>query len=221
MKTTLLSLAAAGTFLFATACNSNSGNSESADSTHVHEDHTSMQHDAPEDDHMNMSETAHTEAIEVEQVAVFEQTSPEAQKHIQELTESYLNIKDALVKDDAAAAKAAAEQMFATINGFDAAKLNQEQQELYTSKAAELKDDAEHIIGTGAVSHQRDHFATLSKRMYELNKAFASAQGSLYYQYCPMAFNNKGGYWLSAEKQVLNPYFGDKMLKCGKVTETL
>lgn len=221
MKTTLLSLATAATFLFATACNSNSGNSETADSTHMHEDHTGMQHNAPEDDHMNMSDTEHAEAITVEQVAVFEQTSPEAQKHIQQLTESYLNIKNALVKDDAATAKTSAEQMLASLNGFDASKLNAEQKELYTAKATELKDDAEHIIGTEAVSHQRDHFATLSKRMYELNKAFATGQGSLYYQYCPMAFNNKGGYWLSAEKQVLNPYFGDKMLKCGKVIETL
>ncbi|MBW3546112.1 MAG: hypothetical protein KY428_11040, partial [Bacteroidetes bacterium] len=76
MKKTILSFSAAALMLFTSACNSNSGKSESADSTHVHEDHTSMQHDAKEDDHMNMSDAEHAEAIEVEQVAVFEQTSP-------------------------------------------------------------------------------------------------------------------------------------------------
>jgi hypothetical protein len=32
-----------------------------------------------------------------------------------------------------------------------------------------------------------------------------------------MALNNTGGYWLSSEEKILNPYFGDKMLKCGKI----
>jgi hypothetical protein len=32
-----------------------------------------------------------------------------------------------------------------------------------------------------------------------------------------MAFNNKGAYWISSSKDILNPYFGDKMLKCGRV----
>jgi hypothetical protein len=36
-----------------------------------------------------------------------------------------------------------------------------------------------------------------------------------------MAFNNEGAYWLSAEKEVNNPYFGDKMLHCGSVKEEL
>jgi len=41
----------------------------------------------------------------------------------------------------------------------------------------------------------------------------------LYRQYCPMAFQNKGAYWLSSEKKIMNPYFGDKMLHCGVVKE--
>ena len=33
-----------------------------------------------------------------------------------------------------------------------------------------------------------------------------------------MAFNNRGADWLSNEAQIRNPYFGDKMMKCGSVT---
>ena len=43
----------------------------------------------------------------------------------------------------------------------------------------------------------------------------------MYKQFCPMAFNDQGGYWLSNSKEVRNPYFGDKMLKCGMVKVTL
>ena len=36
-----------------------------------------------------------------------------------------------------------------------------------------------------------------------------------------MAFDNKGAGWLQSDKDVLNPYFGASMLRCGSVTETL
>jgi Cu(I)/Ag(I) efflux system membrane fusion protein len=32
-----------------------------------------------------------------------------------------------------------------------------------------------------------------------------------------MAKGNQGADWLSTEEQIRNPYFGDKMMKCGTV----
>lgn len=46
------------------------------------------------------------------------------------------------------------------------------------------------------------------------------ASGEIYMQYCPMAFNNKGAYWFSSDKEIMNPYFGDEMLHCGGIKET-
>jgi Cu(I)/Ag(I) efflux system membrane fusion protein len=43
----------------------------------------------------------------------------------------------------------------------------------------------------------------------------------LYVQFCPMADDNNGAYWLSTSKDVLNPYYGSMMLKCGSVKETI
>ena len=40
---------------------------------------------------------------------------------------------------------------------------------------------------------------------------------ALYEAYCPMAFNDAGAAWIQADKAVLNPYFGDRMLRCGVV----
>ena len=34
-----------------------------------------------------------------------------------------------------------------------------------------------------------------------------------------MAFNNEGAYWLSKNENILNPYFGEKMLTCGYTQE--
>jgi len=36
-----------------------------------------------------------------------------------------------------------------------------------------------------------------------------------------MANNDKGAFWLSDDEQVLNPYFGDMMLKCGTVEQVI
>ena len=43
----------------------------------------------------------------------------------------------------------------------------------------------------------------------------------VYRQFCPMAFNDQGAYWLSPETEIRNPYFGKKMLACGEVRDSL
>lgn len=66
------------------------------------------------------------------------------------------------------------------------------------------------------IDGQREAFEAVTQEMTNLVEGNI-ATGKLYYQYCPMAFNNKGAYWLSNEEAIRNPYFGDKMLKCGLV----
>ena len=43
----------------------------------------------------------------------------------------------------------------------------------------------------------------------------------VYIEFCPMVDGNKGAYWLSLEKEIRNPYYGESMLKCGEVSGTL
>ena len=65
---------------------------------------------------------------------------------------------------------------------------------------------------------QRETFIKLTGAMVQWNEAYPG-QEKIYMQYCPMY---KGGnYWLSMEEQVLNPYYGSKMLRCGVVEKTL
>ena len=57
--------------------------------------------------------------------------------------------------------------------------------------------------------------------MIELVKNSGLSTGEIYVDYCPMAMNDKGAYWLSNRKDIRNPYFGDKLMTCGEVKETL
>jgi hypothetical protein len=49
----------------------------------------------------------------------------------------------------------------------------------------------------------------------------AISTGEIYKQFCPMAFEGKGDYWYSTSSEIRNPYFGDKMLKCGRVEKVI
>ena len=70
---------------------------------------------------------------------------------------------------------------------------------------------------TNAIEHQREHFASLSKNLYEVLKGLKINTAIVYVQYCPM----KKAYWLSESAAIKNPYYSDTMPTCGKTAATL
>jgi hypothetical protein len=134
--------------------------------------------------------------------------------------DSYFSLKDALVKTDGNTASAKAKDLQTAINAVKMDKLAMEVHMVWMKVLNDIKEDAEHINGTKDISHQRDHFMSLSKNMYELIKV-AKPTETVYYQFCPMANDGKGANWLSKESGVKNPYYGSQMLTCGKTVETI
>jgi hypothetical protein len=114
----------------------------------------------------------------------------------------YIHLKTALVNSDIAEAKAGAGMLIEN-----------------TDNAA-LKSTAASIVETDDIEMQRKIFSEVTAQIEPLLKQSLSS-GEIYKQYCPMAFNNAGGYWLSNDKLIQNPYYGQKMLKCGTITETI
>lgn len=80
----------------------------------------------------------------------------------------------------------------------------------------EVREIAKMMADSDDIEIQRKGFETISDWMLKTIEGKIES-GTLYRQFCPMAFNDKGSYWISTDKKVLNPYFGDKMLKCGRV----
>jgi hypothetical protein len=136
-------------------------------------------------------------------------------QNTQPLLTSYYDVKDALVATNAAKAKAKAADLLAAIGKVDAAKLSAADKKAL----AAAKTEAGHISESTDVDHQREHFEVLSKNVIQLSKSTKPAK--TYVQFCPMAADGKGAYWLSDKKAVRNPYYGAKMLTCGKVTEEI
>lgn len=77
------------------------------------------------------------------------------------------------------------------------------------------------VTSAAGIEAQRIAFSTLSHEMMALIKKAGLDSGEIYVDFCPMALNDKGAYWLSSGKEIRNPYFGDQMLTCGEIKETL
>ncbi|MEP2770633.1 MAG: DUF3347 domain-containing protein [Fulvivirga sp.] len=180
----------------AVSCGQSKESSESPEATENHE----KGHDHQDGDH-------HEHATDNDEVATAGISVSDEQAS--GILNAYLEMKDALVKSSAEVAKNAAEEIKNILNDNADSKL-----------LSGILTDADNIIEADEVEQIREHFDDMSKNVYELVKA-NNPDMTVYKQYCPMAFDNQGAFWLSSEEEIRNPYFGDKMLKCGKVQETV
>lgn len=77
------------------------------------------------------------------------------------------------------------------------------------------------LQGETTLEAKRVSFQMLSDMMYDLVGSTGLKGKTIYRQYCPMAFNDRGAFWLSKSTQLQNPYFGNEMLGCVEVTDSL
>ena len=147
--------------------------------------------------------------------------STDFQNQLKVVFNDYINLKDALVKDDSKKVVNEAKSLLNNLSQVDMKLLtDNEVHNHWMSIEKELKSSANSISNTSAIEGQRNHFKHLSSHLTKAVQLFGINE-KVYQQFCPMADGNKGAYWLSKEEQVFNPYFGDAMLKCGSVKQTI
>ena len=119
----------------------------------------------------------------------------------------YIHLKDALVVSNPTEAQAAAKQLAAALAKIDGCE-----------NTATL---ATKISNTTDINVQRFNFTALSSDIIAMLKHTELTSGRMFVQYCPMANNGNGAYWLASEPEIRNPYYGDEMMNCGEVKETI
>jgi len=119
----------------------------------------------------------------------------------------YIHLTTALTNGDVAGAKFAANAIEAGTKG--------------VAGTSNIASTAAKITAVSDIEAQRAAYSGMSKDMIELIKKEGLSGGELYVAFCPMAFNDKGAAWISTSKEIRNPYFGEKMLTCGEVKETI
>ena len=136
----------------------------------------------------------------------------------------YYGLKNALVATKAASADSAATQLVLAADSLQAFLQKD------TANGAALRPYVDTIITQSKLVNtikdescekQRIAFDVISRAIYAMLKNAELKNARIYHQYCPMAFNERGAFWLSDDADIKNPYFGKKMLECGEVTDSL
>lgn len=142
------------------------------------------------------------------------------QNQLEKVFEQYLFLKDALTKDDEKTTQKFALNLSNEIPRVNMTLLKNEEAHTYWMQIrTEISDSSIAISKTTNIALQRNHFKNLSIYMIKAVKIFGVHQ-EVYEQFCPMASDNKGAYWLSLSKEIKNPYFGKSMATCGE-TKTI
>ena len=139
------------------------------------------------------------------------------QQRVGKIVRSYLDLKESLVRSDEEGVRNSAQEQLLLIEDLGASFPGSAQ----TPAIVEIRGLLEKIAKAGGIKEQRVHFKPLSRQMILLAERLDEVESPLYIQYCPMADGNRGGYWLSLESEIANPYFGDMMLRCGEIRDTL
>jgi Cu(I)/Ag(I) efflux system membrane fusion protein len=135
--------------------------------------------------------------------------------------DSYIELKNALVESDANKSKQAASKIQQTLSLVDMSLLKGDAHTKWMRMLDNMNLNLKAISSSDAIESQRTSFAGLSDALYAAVKTFGLMGKTAYYQFCPMAKDGKGAYWLSEIKDIQNPYFGKKMIDCGETKETL
>ncbi|WP_298487020.1 DUF3347 domain-containing protein [uncultured Maribacter sp.] len=135
------------------------------------------------------------------------------------MVNAYLEIKNGLVADSKEATVKGANELITAFSSFDMTKLTGATHKTYMEIMENAKEHAGHIAKSD-IDHQRKHFEGLSSTINDL-VALLGTEKTLYQDFCPMANNNQGAYWLSEVKEIKNPYFGSRMLKCGSLKKQI
>jgi Cu(I)/Ag(I) efflux system membrane fusion protein len=149
------------------------------------------------------------------------ETPDEFKNQLNTVANEYIQLKDAFVATDASTASMAAEKVVAQIEKIDMSLLKGDAHMYWMEQLNALQAHSKKITELEDVEEQRRQFGFLSDALIQSIDAFGTSGDALYVQHCPMAFDNQGGDWLALEEQIQNPYFGDKMMKCGLVKKEL
>jgi membrane fusion protein, copper/silver efflux system len=147
--------------------------------------------------------------------------SQKAKDNLKPIFENYLEMKDALTNDNLEAAKKSGNNLLKSVENVNMALFTGESHNIWMGFSTELKTSLEHLGHFKTLEELRKAFLQVSNSIINLESTFNPNDKPLNVLHCPMANNNKGADWLSASKEVRNPYYGKSMLTCGEVSKEL
>ncbi|MEQ9264191.1 MAG: efflux RND transporter periplasmic adaptor subunit [Balneolaceae bacterium] len=146
---------------------------------------------------------------------------PEAfTSQVSNVVDDYIDLKNSLASDKEAQVASKAQSIQASLNNVDMGLLSQEGHMIWMSQSDSIKTALNQLIEAKDISEQREGFENLSNIMLKVAKTYP-IKGIYFQQFCPMANDGKGAYWLSEKEPIQNPYFGSRMISCGETIQRI
>lgn len=144
---------------------------------------------------------------------------------------SYLSMKDAFVNDDTLAIKNAAASFVSTMDSLSLDDLQKDDAQILSTakqQVSDMKANAAPILKETDLTQMRHNFQMISDNLYPFLKTIGYEGTKLYWQNCPMAFEDQGANWISKTSEIVNPYMGKHhpvyksgMLNCGENQDSI
>ncbi|WP_412559970.1 efflux RND transporter periplasmic adaptor subunit [Winogradskyella sp. MIT101101] len=171
--------------------------------------------------HMGMDNNASNKENDLASMDERVEVPKNFQEQLKAVYSDYIILKNALVKEDLNSATGSARSLLNNLGKVDMTLLSDNKtHNRWMSLEGNIKSSATSISKASDIKTQRDHFKHLSSHLINAVQLYGINE-KVYVEFCPMADNNKGAYWLSKEEKVINPYFGDAMLTCGEVKQVI
>lgn len=141
--------------------------------------------------------------------------------HLSILISEYMDFKNALVVDDFDKAQKHISIFSEEVKSNNEMNEHKEHQKKHEAHHAKMIAAVETATASKNIEELRSSLLLITEELVKAVENQGYDKNALYVQFCPMANNRQGAKWLSESEKIANPYFGQKMHKCGTTVKTI
>ncbi|MBW2561810.1 MAG: DUF3347 domain-containing protein, partial [Deltaproteobacteria bacterium] len=136
--------------------------------------------------------------------------------------ESYFKVQMALAGDNLPKSSKRNQDLVKAIKEINISHFEEDSRDSWQKLSTKLIEAAQIGATTKDISDSRVAFFSLSEAILAIHQTFGHTVDKDYFlTFCPMAFENKGAYWLQEVDTVYNSFYGAMMLRCGSIEKKL
>jgi len=142
-------------------------------------------------------------------------------KQLNVVLNNYFSIQKALAKDAPEDVSKHAKLIKNELVNVDMQLLKGHAHMVWMEHLKNLQAIVENLLSESTLEKQREVFLMLSDQLLQTILVFSPNTKTIYKAFCSMAFNNQGAFWLQDSEEIVNPYFGEMMLRCGEINSKI
>ncbi len=145
--------------------------------------------------------------------------------------EAYFDMNAAFVEADTFKVKENCQKFIKLLDSIPLTELKEDTTSIFAIAEAtfsNIKVNAQSLMQQTDILEMRKDLGMVSENLYPFFKTIHYSGEKMYWQNCPMAFEDAGANWLSKTREIVNPYLGKhhpqyrgSMLHCGEVKDSI